>query len=137
MHKRSRVRQRQRGNAMVESALGMTVFLMLFFGIIDFSRAIWNYNTLSYATRVGVRYAIIHGSASGSAATSDDISSVVQTRGVGLDSRNLTVTTTWTPNNKPGSVVLVQATYQFTPLLPFMPAGPYSLQSAAQMVISQ
>jgi hypothetical protein len=48
----------QRGAALVELAIGATVFLMVLFGIIEFGRALWVHNALSDAARRGARYAV-------------------------------------------------------------------------------
>ena len=36
-----------------------TVFFMLIFGIVDFSRAMWEWNAAAKATQFGVRYAVV------------------------------------------------------------------------------
>ncbi len=43
------------------------MFVVMMFGIVDFGRVIWAYNSLENAAREGARYAIVHG---GSAAQS-------------------------------------------------------------------
>jgi hypothetical protein len=55
-----------RGQAMVEFALVIPVFLLLLIGLFDFGRVIWVNDTLATAAREAVRYAIVHG---GSAST--------------------------------------------------------------------
>jgi hypothetical protein len=54
-----------------------------------------------------------------------------------LNTNYLTVTTTWNPNNKPGSVVTVQVSYTFHPLTTFVESANISLSRTAAMVISQ
>lgn len=49
-----------RGQALVEFALIFPVFVLLIFGIFDFARAIYDYNTLASAARDGVRVAIVN-----------------------------------------------------------------------------
>jgi Flp pilus assembly protein TadG len=58
--------RRARGQALVEFAVVIPVFLALLFGILDFGRVIWANNSLAHAAREGARYAIVHG---GSATT--------------------------------------------------------------------
>src|SRR5258705_8171457 len=48
----------QRGAALVEFAIGATVFLTVMFGVIEFGRALWTHNALSDAARRAARYAI-------------------------------------------------------------------------------
>ncbi len=50
----------QRGISSVEFALVATVFFMMIFGLIDFSRAMWEWNAAAKATHWGVRYAIVN-----------------------------------------------------------------------------
>ncbi len=49
----------QRGISSVEFALVATVFFMMIFGIVDFSRAMWEWNAAAKATQAGVRYAVV------------------------------------------------------------------------------
>jgi Flp pilus assembly protein TadG len=46
------------GNAMVEFALVLPLFLLLTFGVLDFGRLFWTQETLSYALREAGRYAV-------------------------------------------------------------------------------
>jgi ABC-type dipeptide/oligopeptide/nickel transport system permease subunit len=55
------MREKTRGQAMVEFALVFPVFVLLLVGIFDFGRAIWINDTLSTAAREAGRYAIVHG----------------------------------------------------------------------------
>ena len=56
---------RRRGQALVEFALVLPVFLLIVFGIIDGGRLIFTYNTVSNAARNGARVAIVNQSTSG------------------------------------------------------------------------
>ena len=47
--------------ALVEFALVLPIFLLVVTGIFDVARAVWQENTLAYASREGTRYAIVHG----------------------------------------------------------------------------
>lgn len=53
-------RRAERGAALVEFAIGATVFLSVMFGIVEFGRCLWTHNALSDAARRGARYAINH-----------------------------------------------------------------------------
>ena len=48
------------GISSVEFALVAVVFFILVFGVIDFSRAMWEWNAAAKATHWGVRYAIVN-----------------------------------------------------------------------------
>ena len=54
-----------------------------------------------------------------------------------LDTTLLTVSTTWLPNNKPGSVVTVTVDYTFKPLTGLVSKVNINLSQTAAMVISQ
>src|SRR5438093_10977380 len=50
---------RPEGQTLVEFALVTVLFLMLLFGITEFSRALWTWNAIVHATREGARYAVV------------------------------------------------------------------------------
>ena len=58
--------KREEGQTLVEFAFVAMLFLLLLFGIIEFSRALWTWNTIVQATRAGARYAVVE------APTADD-----------------------------------------------------------------
>jgi Flp pilus assembly protein TadG len=51
----------RRGAAIVETALVLSVFLLLILGTFDLGIAVFRYNTLSQAARQGSRQAAVHG----------------------------------------------------------------------------
>ena len=53
-----RRRKTQRGHVAVESAVILVPFLAMFFALLDFSMAIFLKNTMQFAVRQGVRYAV-------------------------------------------------------------------------------
>lgn len=130
------LRRVQRGGTLVELALVLPVFFLIIFGILDFGRAIWAYNTIAYAAREGVRYAIVRGSVNVHPATANDIGQIVIGQANGLDPAKLTVTVTWLPNNNPGSKVMVQAQYNYVSIVPLLNLGTITMKSTANMVIA-
>ncbi|MEE9249821.1 MAG: TadE/TadG family type IV pilus assembly protein, partial [Alphaproteobacteria bacterium] len=52
-----RLARDERGISSVEFVIVATAFFMLIFGLIDFSRAMWEWNAAAKATHWGVRYA--------------------------------------------------------------------------------
>lgn len=50
----------RRATAAVEFSLIAAVFFLFVFSIIDFSRALWEWNMAARATQAGVRYAVAH-----------------------------------------------------------------------------
>jgi len=127
----------QRGAVVVEFGLAFLVFISAIYGVMEFGRIVASYNILSGAAREGARYAVVHGSASGSAASASDIQTVVRNWAVGLDTNSVAVTTTWNPGNGPGGKVNVKATYTVTPFTGLILTNGITVQSSSQMSISQ
>ena len=48
------------GGSAAEFALVALLLVTLIFGIIDFSRALWQYNRMEKAAQLGARYAVTH-----------------------------------------------------------------------------
>jgi hypothetical protein len=57
----NRSRRQTAGQALVETALILPLFLMLLMGIVDMGRAVWATTSLASAAREAARYAIVHG----------------------------------------------------------------------------
>lgn len=53
--------RRERGQALMEFALVLPVFLIMLMAVVDVGRAIWAQNTVAAAAREGARFAIVHG----------------------------------------------------------------------------
>ena len=115
-------RRHQRGSALLEGGIVTLGFLAIIIGALDFSRAAFAYSQVQWVAGDGARYASIRGSTTGTrVATATGISTYVKGNMVALDTTQATVTTTWTPNNSPGSTVTVQVDYVFTPtIIPFL-----------------
>jgi Flp pilus assembly protein TadG len=133
---------RERGSAVIEFAAVFTVLFMFLFAIMDLSRALYCYHFIANAAREGTRYAMVRGSTCTSwttacPASSTDIQNYLKSVPAGINPASLTVTTTWTPNNTPGSVVQVQVQYSFQPIFPLLPKAALVMTSSSQMVISQ
>lgn len=122
---------------MLDSAIQMVAMLLLLFGIINMSTAVYAYNWVCYAARVGTRYAAVHGSTSSSPVSSSNYSALTSTiTGIATGlTGTVTVTPTWSPNNTPGSTVKVQVQYLFTFVMPIISPSPITMSSTSQMVI--
>ncbi len=135
----------ERGQALIEFALTIPVVFMVLFGIIDFGRALYAYDLVTNAARLGTRYAIVHGTSctpSPCTATSGDIQTYVQSMVTGIDASSVTVVATWPAATgcaggtaTPLCPVLVKVTYSFKFLLSFSLTVP--MTSKSQMIISQ
>ena len=53
------LRPNQRGQTLVEFALVAMVLLVIVFGLIEFARGLWTWNTIVQATRAGARFAVV------------------------------------------------------------------------------
>ncbi len=125
------------GGSLVESSLVLTVFLLFAFGTMDFGRLVYAYNFCSFAARDASRYAAVRGSSSGSAATSATVKTFVTGLAAGLDSTKLTVTTTWAPDDNPGSTVTVLVKYTYTPMVKMILPNALSVGSQSEATIMQ
>ncbi|SEG42524.1 Flp pilus assembly protein TadG [Bryocella elongata] len=150
------------GNASIDIAISMSLFLMALFGIVDCSRLAYIDHFLATAASSASRYAMVRGSTwngasctntinGGCTATSTDVATFVKALDVtGISSNKLTVTTTWPGTgptglacgtafgtNGPGCVVNVSVTYAFNFALPFLPTGTMNLHSSASETIVQ
>jgi Flp pilus assembly protein TadG len=149
------------GNNLIEYALVFMFFMSMVLGIVDFSRALYTYHFLSNAAREATRYASVRGStcnddSSCSAATPDTGpagpgNSVVQDYVAtivppGIDSSKVTVQPNWlvqassppicnTTINAPGCTVVVQVSYNFTFVVPFIRSTSLPLSSSSEMII--
>ena len=55
----------------------------------------------------------------------------------GLNGSKIVVSTTWSPDNSPGSTVRVQVSYPFTVAIPFMDGNTLNFSSTSQLTITQ
>ncbi len=53
--------RRSGGQALVEFALVLPIFLVMVFGILDMGRAVWALDVANHAAAEGARFAIVHG----------------------------------------------------------------------------
>lgn len=127
----------RRGAALVESALAMLVLGILIAGIMELGLAGLISNTVAFAAQRAARYASVRGSGSGHPAAVADIQATAQAYAAPLSPGSLTVTVTWTPNNNPGSTVLVTVAYAIKPSLLPVDGGILTLQNSARQTITQ
>ena len=106
-------------------------------GIADAGYMLYTDVWVATLAREATRYAIVRGSASGRAITAAQLSTYVSQNAASLNTAWLTTTTTWSPNNAPGSAVNVKVQYSFHSIVPFIPISTVTLQSTSQMIIQQ
>jgi len=126
----------ERGIAVVECAVILPVFLLLVMGAVDFGRAFWTKNTLANVAREATRYASVRSLRSQDPATLTKIEGVVFGQAGPLDPDKLEVTASWTPTNNPGSMVRIDVTYPFQPVLPLLFIESIQMTSSSQMIVS-
>lgn len=155
----------QAGQALVEYAVVITLFVVLLFGIIDFGRVLYTYNYLSDATRDATRWASVNGATcnsdtscngnngmhsgpltSGNAATSV-VSYLTSHAPPGIDTSKITTSsvtvnflnldgTTCSGNlSTPGCLVKVRITYPYNFVSPIIYNRTLTLANTSQMVI--
>lgn len=114
--KRSR---REGGQALVELALVLPIFLMLLLGIVQFGTVVRDYIALTDATRVGARQASVARSIQPESDSIPNVVARVQKAAVNLDPNKMTVTVTpvmvdgVTPGWEASGDVTVHTTYPF------------------------
>jgi Flp pilus assembly protein TadG len=132
-----RRRRGQRGSEMIESALVMLAFMFILLGAVEFGRMVFAFNAVSDLAREGSRWASVRGSTASTPATNATVSTYVKTWAVGLNPANLTVTTTWSPNNNPGGTVDVTVAYTWSAILGILVPPSMSFQSSSYMIVLQ
>lgn len=105
-------------------------------GSLDFARAFAALHTISYASTEAARYAAVRGARSSSPATPESIEAFVKQHLPGVNSAAVSVTTSWQPNNQPGSIVEIRVQYAFRSIVPALSVGTISMERAARMEIS-
>jgi Flp pilus assembly protein TadG len=121
---------------MIELAITLMGFLMLTMGAMEASWAVYTWNTCVSSAQDAVRWASVRGAQSATPATNDDIKTYVRSIATGLDPTQIGVSTTWTPNNSPGSTVQVTVSYTFVPMAYMAIKQNMNFSSAAQVVIN-
>lgn len=116
----------------MEFAIAGPVLFMLLLGVIDFGRALFAYDLLGNAARLGARYAVVRGTTCAALtpaittpcpAANTDVAAYIHAKSPGIS--GLTVTTTWGPGvgiscpspqatyQDPGCLVTVTVSYAF------------------------
>ena len=112
---------RRRGTHLLECAVVFPVVFLLLFGLLVGALGVFRYQQVASLAREGARYASVHGSqyqqvTGKPAATAADVyNNAIAPRAVILDPSQLTSSVTWNPDNRQGSTVTVQVTYQWVP----------------------
>jgi Flp pilus assembly protein TadG len=143
-------KRRQRGSAMIEFTLVGIPMIFVLISVFEISRAMWNYHTLAYAIREGMRYAIVHGSGCSAdpmnscGVTIGQVAQRISDAGIGLEPSELNLTftssghaipctlntclgstTVWpeAPNNTAGNAVAIGGSLPFQSALALLWPG--------------
>ncbi len=133
---------REEGQALLETALILPVFLLLLMGLFDFGRAIFAYNSVSESARIGARVAIVN-------QTVSDICEVAASRATGLGLPTTCAATdtaigVWVSpkTGQQGCTAInclqsVKVTYRFQAITPIIGAfiGPITLSSTSTVPV--
>jgi Flp pilus assembly protein TadG len=132
-----------RGEGLVEFGVVAFLLMMTIFGVVEMCRMVLVYTTVANSARIGVRYAIVHGS--DSAVTTSQIQSVVNDylRAGTVTAANATVTVTYPDPvgaatsgcTDPGCRVTVAVSYPYDLLSSYFPLN-VTLGSTSQGVIT-
>ena len=126
--------QLRRGQATVEFALGVMVWMYIAMGVVDFGRAFFVYNIVANTAREGARYATIPSN------TSADIISYATARS-GISGVTVEVLARGTAAaGYSGTPAEVRASATFTPITPLISqiccsGGPLTLQAKSTMYV--
>ena len=132
----NRNQRKQRGSVVAEVALALPVMLFAMLGLVDIGRGVAAKAALGHAARQATRYASVRSSTSTSPATTSSIESYLVGHVEGLDPELLLVSTSWSPANTRGSKVSVSVSYNFEPIMPFIPIESVELESSSESIIS-
>ena len=154
-------RRGEKGSTLIEFALTIIFFLLMMFGVLDFSRALYAYHFVSSAARQATRWAAVNGetctddsSCNGTSPMNDGVASqtdiqnyVTSITPPGIDPAKVTTTPTWTAPmgsptictakpKYPGCTVEVQVQYNFNFVAPIISTATITMSSTSEMVIA-
>jgi len=107
----TRLRTAQRGQSLVEFALGAILLFTLVFGIVEMGRLMYSYSVVASAAREGARKGAIEYSQSA-------VEAAVRDRAVAMDLSRLEIA----PIQQESGQVVVVVTYEFVPVTPLISA---------------
>lgn len=121
--------QEEKGSAMVEFALVITLFLMLLMGLVEFGRIFHALLTLENAARQGARVAAVGGS---DLQIREAVRSV--SRQVRVDDENITITPDSRPRFTPITVTVQGEVPLIVPIISGLLQNPFPVRSQATMM---
>lgn len=157
------VRRCEKGGALVEFALTISILMTLMIGCMEACLAFYSYHAVNEYARMAARYAEVHGSTckladhttscymgdNNANGTNTALTTYLTNAGLlGVSTSNLTVKPTYTYRadrtscvntncNGAGDQVTVTVIYTFPYSIPFLPARTLNMASSSTMTISQ
>lgn len=130
------LRRSTAGSVALETAFTLPIFLVVVFGIFEFSMVLLTYCNVTTACSQAARYASLHSGSSLSPATTTQLQSMVASKlfaGASVTPNNVTVTYL-TPGlaagtNTVGDLVMIKASWSQTVTLPFTSANSFTIGS--------
>jgi Flp pilus assembly protein TadG len=132
-----RLRGSEEGATAVESAIVLSAFVLLIFGIVQFGQVFWIYNTMMLAVEEAARYAMVYNSgppsggwsATGCTAASPTLTSCTKNAADRtLSACQVSAVNVPTPSTT-STTMTITANYTFNFIAPnILPYGPLSLQ---------
>lgn len=122
------------GSTLVEFALVLPIALLLLFGALQCSLALFSYCNATYACSVAARYASLHSTASLVPATAATVESATRAL-LWTAPANASVQTAWTPANSVGGTVTVTVRETLPFAIPFTSLHQFSVGSTTQRII--
>jgi len=124
------------GSAAVQFAFVAPVLILMMLGIVDMGRLGLTISTMRNAAIEAARFASMHGAASSTPATVATITDFAKDRAVGVPSADIAVAVSWLPDNKSGSQVKVQLSYDFEMFISWLtPLPTIQLAKSSAMTI--
>jgi len=130
----SNVTLNKSGAAMAEMALVLPVFFLLCWGFIEFAFILFGYCSATYAAKIAVRYAAVHGSSSPSPCTSPQVTAIAKQFVWGAPANGLTITPVLTSNDI-GGVVSVNIKIVYPTGIPFSSLRSVTIGTTAQEIV--
>ena len=131
-------RRSRRGSSLVEFTIVAFVLVLVMLAALEFDRMLLAYTSLCNATKMGVRYAIVHGNDSSSVASVTDVQNQVKAYLAGMDKSDthLTISVSFPSGQDAGNPVTVTAQYTYDPWVVRLPLSGVRLSSRSQGVIT-
>ncbi|MBV8055234.1 MAG: pilus assembly protein [Deltaproteobacteria bacterium] len=127
------------GQAFAEFALVGVVFLLLMFALMELAAAVFDYATISEATREAARYAIAHSPTSANPATNSQIQQIAinAAPSLGLTASNVSVSWPADSNMPSKKDAQITISYPYKLQLPLISPVTLTLAATSQSLVSQ